>query len=187
MKKHVGQNKKKRNKNIAVVVIVLAAVVLVGGLVYFSSRAESPDVVQGRVSKDEAKSDSQTTSSSPSGSTPKSVMTPESPTTPPAAAQPSNLPTPVLAKSSGNNSSIPSSVLVNFTCTSIPGYFCEINLQKAGASTIVLEKKKLTGEMGQSFASWNWESVSGTWSVTAVLSNSSGQTKSSPAQSLEVR
>jgi hypothetical protein len=186
MKKHTNQTAKKRTKNIAIIVVALSVGLLLGGYLYTSSRAESPDVAQGKISKDEPKSDSSDTDSSSSGSTSTPSMTPESPTTPPAT-QSNNLPTPVLAKSSGNNGSIPSGVLVNFTCTSTPGYSCEVKLQKAGANTITLERKQLTGEMGQSFASWNWESISGTWSVTAVLSNSSGQTKSSAAQTLEVR
>lgn len=187
MKKNTNHSTKKRKRNIVVLAIVLAAVILVGGLIYLSLRAESPDVAQGRISKDEAKSDSSTKDSSPSGSTATPAMTPESPATPPAVIQPNSLPTPVLAKSSGNNGSIPAGAIVNFTCTSAPGYFCEVTLQKPGASSITLERKQLTGEMGQSFASWNWESLSGTWSITAVLSNSGGQTKSSAAQALEVR
>lgn len=76
---------------------------------------------------------------------------------------------------------------MNFTCESTPGYFCEVKLEKPNSSTITLEKKQLAGERGQSFASWNWESVSGSWNVTAVLSNSSGQSKSSAGQTLEVK
>ena len=132
---------------------------------------------------------------SPSSLTPAKTVDPVSPaaqvsgSSAQTLAPPStiDIPLPVLAKSSGNNGSVPFGALINFTCESTPGYFCEVKLEKPGASTITLEKKQLTGERGQSFASWNWESVSGTWSVAAVLSNSSGQSKSSAAQTLEVK
>lgn len=180
-------NKKHRQKNIKIAAIVAGVVLLIGaGFAYRSMTVESPDVAQGKITKDEAKSEPSATKPGSKSSTTTPAMTPDNPVTPPAT-QSNNLPTPVLAKSSGNNGSIPSGVLVNFTCTSTPGYFCEVKLEKSGANTVTLEKKQLTGEMGQSFASWNWESIGGTWSVTAVLSNSSGQTKSSAPQTLEVR
>lgn len=186
-KKSTNSIDKKRKKTIALVVAALLVGLLVGGYLYVSSRADSPDVEQGKISTDDKPLNASggTENTSGSGSSTQK-MTPQEPTTPPVV-QSNSMPTPVLAKSSGNSGSIPAGVLVNLTCTSTPGYFCEIRLEKPGASPIVLEKKQLTGEMGQSFASWNWESVSGKWSVVALLSNSSGQTKSSTAQTLEVR
>ena len=180
-------NKKHHQKNLKIAAAIVGVALLVGaGFAYRSMTAESPDVAQGEITKDEAKPEPSAAKPGSKSSTATPVMTPDNPTTPPVT-QSDTLPTPILAKSSGNNGSIPSGVLVNITCTSAPGYYCEIKLGKSGASTITLERKQLTGTMGQSFASWNWESISGTWSVTAVLSNSNGQTKSSPAQTLEVR
>jgi hypothetical protein len=185
MKKHTNRTDKKRKKAIAIAAAIVVAL-LVGGLIYRSTRAESPDVMQGKISKDEKKSDSSIVESDSQGSTETPTMTSQNPATPPAT-QSNSLPAPILAKSSGNNGSIPTGVLVNFTCSSTPGYFCEVKLEKSGGNTIVLEKKVLIENRGSAAASWNWESISGKWSVTAVLSNSSGQTKSSAAQTLEVR
>lgn len=170
---------------VAIVLLVFACV-----FAYKATRSESPDVVQGRLPKIVPKADpsSENTGLTSNQNNTNSVETGVPPADSTSAqAQTNNLPTPVLAKSSGNNGSIPPEVIVNFTCESAPGYLCEVRLEKAGANTVTLEKKQLTGERGQSFASWNWESISGTWSITAVLSSSSGQSKSSSVQKLEVR
>ncbi len=179
----------RKNKKIALIVaLVMLAIACV--FAYQLTRRESPDLVQGRPSK--PIQDSSASSEDPESATNQNSTKPVENSAPFAGststqAEPNGLPIPILAKSSGNNGSIPPGVLINFTCTSTPGYFCEVKLEKSGANPIILEKKQLTGEMGQSFASWNWESVSGKWSVTALLSNNSGQAKSSAAQTLEVR
>lgn len=182
------KHSRKRMRIAGMVAIILLVLVCI--FAYKVTRTESPDVVQGRLSKEVPKPDpsSDSTGLDSNQNSTNSVETSVPPAgSAPAQVQPNNLPTPVLAKSSGNNGSIPPDVTVNLTCESAPGYFCEVKLEKAGVNTVTLEKKQLTGERGQSFASWNWESISGTWSVTAVLSNSSGQSKSSVSQNLEVR
>ena len=96
-----------------------------------------------------------------------------------------DFPTPILAKSSGNNGSVPAGAMIEFTCTASSGYDCDLRL--SGPKTINLGKKKLTdNDRGQSIQSWTWSAQPGSWSVTAVLSNSAGE-KSSAAQSLEVK
>lgn len=180
MEKHTSQKSKNRTKNIAIIVVALVLGLLLGAYLYTSSRAESPDAAQIKVLP--ANRVDPTNSGSEAGK-------PTSSTTQgkPAAGQVNALPVPNLLKSSGNDSSVPGGITINFTCTSVAAYNCEVRLTKNGSETISLEKKELVGELSQYGANWYWESVSGTWSVTALLSNSSGQTKSSAAQTLEVR
>lgn len=180
MKKHTNQTAKKRTKNIAIIVVALSVGLLLGGYLYTSGRAESPDVAQKKVLP--ANKVDPTSSGSEAGTPTNSTAEGK-----PAAGQASTLPVPILSKSSGNNSSVPGGTTINFTCVSIATYYCEVKLTRSGPEVISLEKKQLAGELSQYGANWYWESISGTWSVTAVLSNGSGQTKSSAAQTLEVR
>jgi len=189
VKKTNSKHLRKSKKIVLMVSVVMLAIAFV--FAYQLTRTESPDLVQGKLSEptqdSSASSENSESATSPNSIKPVETSAPSVGSTS-AQAEPTNgLPIPILAKSSGNNGSIPPGVLVNFTCTSTPGYFCEVKLEKSGANPVILEKKQLTGEMGQSFASWNWESISGKWSVTALLSNNSGQAKSSAAQTLEVR
>jgi len=96
---------------------------------------------------------------------------------------------PTLNKSSGNTGPIPASVLVNFTCYTAAGNNCVIILtDKANSANVIkLSTQVAATTYGQQpFASWNWTSVSGDWSVVAQAS-SSGASASSDAQELVVQ
>ena len=132
---------------------------------------------------------------SPSSLTPAKTVDPVSPaaqvsgSSAQTLAPPStiDIPLPVLAKSSGNNGPVPIGATINFTCSSTLGYSCAVELQRQGITSVFLEKQQLAGENGQYAANWYWQSTSGSWSVTAILSNSSGQSKSSAAHTVEIK
>lgn len=96
--------------------------------------------------------------------------------------------TPTLQKSSGNNGPVPAGALIEFTCEGQVGVSCEIILtSRANRSNVIrLGAKKIADNgRGQYFASWEWESKSGDWSVVARVSDGTS-TKDSAIQILEV-
>lgn len=90
---------------------------------------------------------------------------------------------PTFSKSSGNSPShtVPAGVLMNFICNDTPGASCTIILTStSGAPAINLGAKPVqTDQYGQpAFASWDWTSVRGSWSIAAQASDGSGTTNS---------
>lgn len=177
---------KKRNTIILAISLVLLAVLFFGGWKYWQHRqlikleqTKNSQTELGNESKrDDTASNTNvqnqnlaSSSASPSVSSNSSV----------------NLPTPLLTKSSGNNGSVPAGVVIEFTCVSNSSYQCTIRL--TGPKTINLETQTLSNNnRGENYgAIWDWTSVFGKWSVTAVLSDGKGNEKSSASQSLEVK
>ncbi len=141
----------------------------------------------------------QTAATSPSPTTIKGNSTHDEPSPSPVssngpAVSPSGTPVPIakptLQKSSGNapGSSVPAGALVEFTCEGRAGLGCELILTSSAGQVVNLGKKSIADNgRGQMFALWDWPAVSGTWSVVARASNSSGSTAASDAQALVVK
>ena len=102
----------------------------------------------------------------------------------PVASQ-ANLPKPTLMKSSGNNGSIPTGAMIEFTCLAPTGYTCRVEL--SGSKTITLGAKTIEDNRGQTGANWEWSSERGTWSVVALLRDAKGNEGRSDSQQLEVK
>lgn len=130
----------------------------------------------------ESKSDADATNTSAQN---KTLTDSENGNSQPQGVTNANLPTPLLTKSSGNNGSVPSGAVIEFTCTSQAGYDCAIRL--SGPKTINLPKQKLTDNgRGQAVITSDWPAEKGSWTIVAVLSNSTGE-KTSATQTLEVK
>ena len=94
---------------------------------------------------------------------------------------------PLLNKSSGNYGPIPSGSIVNFVCIDDSDLECLVILEKTEGN-ITLGPTKIKGnEKTDSFASFYWTSIKGTYKVYAEVKNSLGGSSVSTLQSLEVQ
>jgi len=95
---------------------------------------------------------------------------------------------PTLNKSSGYNGPIPVDSTVNFICLGGTGLECRIELSKSDEpdKTLVLEKKTIQSDRSQGYASWDWVSALGKWSIKAIINDNAGNTNTSDVQILEV-
>ncbi len=97
---------------------------------------------------------------------------------------------PTLQKSSGNapGSYVVAGTIVAFTCEGAEGNQCNIVLTNTATSQVIrLGKKPLqNNNHGQVFASWDWTTIKGTWTVIAQAS-AGNSTANSSSQSLEVK
>ena len=172
-----------QRKKISNVIVVFGLVIILAGAVfgtwyYYSHKTSNNSTNSTQTSpKTEFESDKST------------AVDPEVPATQTKPTEPnSNIPTPTLVKSAGNNGSAPADVLVDFTCNAPAGYSCQLVLKPASGSNITFEKKNIsTDSRGQTFAIWEWKTIKGTWQAQVLLYNSSGQSNSSAPQSFEVK
>ncbi len=108
----------------------------------------------------------------------------------PAPASSSPLAKPTLSKSSGNNGPVPAGILINFVCEGAKGLNCEVILTDSNDSThqILLPKKPLADNgRGEVFASWDWNSIKGTWKVISKVTDGAGNSASSDIHTLTVQ
>ncbi len=178
-------NKRTGRKKIVIIVVILLAIALaVGGFLYFKNK-------QNKKSNQVQSSSQSSNKSTNQSATPKTTNgdTKTGSTNSNNASQNSvNVPTPVLVKSAGNTGPAPAGVLIDFTCFGPSGYSCQLILKPKSGTAPSFDKKNLsTDSRGQSFANWEWKTVSGSWQAQAVLYNSSGQSKASDPQSFEVK
>lgn len=95
---------------------------------------------------------------------------------------------PTLIKSSGNYGSVPANIFIEFVCQGTPGLKCKVLLNNQAGSIVELPSQDVEDNgRGQSFTSWEWRSITGTWQVYAVVTNSQGKSAESNKQSLEVK
>ena len=92
---------------------------------------------------------------------------------------------PVLTKSA---STAPAGVPIDFTCTGTQGADCQVKLKNVtSGQMIILEKKKITTDkLGQNNAYWIWQTLTGSWQVTATAITGSAESMSDP-QMVEVK
>lgn len=186
-----GPNLKKNTKSrkpIYITIIVIVAVALVGffGYRWWQQRKLTQAQQQSPNPQTELGNDTTTDESSTNTSEQNQKLSGSQTSTSPSGNTSNALPTPLLAKSSGNNGSVPAGANIEFLCTTTASYSCSIRL--TGPKTINLDKKTLTdngrGEFG---ASWIWAAEKGSWTVAAIISDAQGAQKSSATQTLEVR
>lgn len=180
MKKPTG-----KKKIVIIVVIIVAIALAVGSFLYFKNK-QNQKTTQGQNSnQDTAKTSSSQASGQKSATSDTKTGSTNSNNT---NQTNTDIPTPVLVKSAGNTGPAPAGVLIDFTCFGPSGYSCQLTLKPKSGSAPNFDKKSLTTDSrGQSFANWEWKTVSGSWQAQAVLYNSSGQSKASDPQSFEVK
>lgn len=121
---------------------------------------------------------------------PTNTPTESSATTTTPATAPVALPKPLLAKSSGNNGSVPPGIPIEFTCKGQLSLQCTVILidKNNPANKIDLGAKTIQDDgYGQAIVAWNWNSVSGNWSVIARVTDGKGNSAQSDEQSLVVQ
>lgn len=186
-------NKKfKKNKKLYLLTGICAvAVVAVLTSFFVANNKNSPNDEQANSPEQQANENMSSTDKAPSSptSTQDSNTSSSSPTSSTNQVQ---LTKPTLNKSSGNgpDHTIPKDVLVNFICNSVAGSKCSVILtSKANSSNVItLEAKSVAGSYGQPpFASWDWKSIAGSWSIIARATNGSGSSMDSDKQDLKVQ
>lgn len=180
MKKPTG-----KKKIVIIAVIILVIALAIGGFLYFRNK-QTKSTTQGQSSSQDS---SKTSSSQASGQKTNTGDSKTGSTNSNNTNQTNvDVPTPVLVKSAGNTGPAPAGVLIDFTCFGPSGYACQLTLKPKSGTAPSFDKKNLsTDSRGQSFANWEWKTVSGSWQAQAVLYNSSGQSKASDPQSFEVK
>ncbi len=172
--------KKKQRQYIAVLVTVVALLILGGVFVFANHKttktAQKTATEQAAQNADDA-------------SQPR-----DSATTPPAdnktatGSNPGGVGKPTLNKSSGNGPDhmVPAGAVINFICNSTVGTTCDIVLTNQG-NTVKLGAKAVASTYGQAtYASWDWTSTAGNWTIVARASNGSA-TSDSDSQELRVQ
>jgi hypothetical protein len=133
-------------------------------------------------------SNSQTTPGQPVTEEPASPSTPPNSPASPPPSQPIGQPPPkpTLQKSS---SVVPPGALVNFVCEGTINLMCDVILtNKSTAQKLSLGAKAIADNgRGQYFASWNWESQAGDWSVVARVTSAGGASTDSDPQEVTVK
>ena len=186
-------NKKfKKNKKLYLVTGICAVVVVAVLTSFFvvNSKGNSNNN-QLTSSEQQANENADTTDKAPASPTTAQDSSSASAATTPSTNQ-VQLTKPTLNKSSGNgpDHTIPKDVLVNFICNSVAGSKCSVILTSKTnpANVITLEVKSVGGTYGQPpFASWDWKSVAGNWSIVARATNGSGGSMDSDKQDLTVQ
>jgi hypothetical protein len=178
---------KRKNQRIYIVVAVAAVLIVSGVLLVWrqqawhkTSASPSPSVVAGNSTYDEP-------SASPSPEDTGSTV----PTSSPNNGSGKLLAKPILQKSSGNapGSSVPGGAMMEFSCEGTAGLTCEVLLTDRNASGRVISAGKKTivsNGRGQNLALIDWTAVSGSWNVTARVSDTAGNSATSDTQTLEV-
>lgn len=173
-----------KNKKIVITLLVVAAALAVAALVVKHNRDQARKEVEKTAQENHAKNDVSKSSdnTSSTGSTTSNGGSSASQT----SSAESTPPTPTLSKSSGNNGSIPAGVPVSFGCQSTAGLNCTILL--TGPSNLNLGTKTIPSDgTDRPGTTWYWTSVSGSWKVVAQITNSSGKSSNSAAQTLVVQ
>lgn len=172
-----------QNKVVLVILILVAAGLVLAAFYLKNNRAKTltasgPNVTNNRPTSADAETEAIAT-------TPTSTsQTTGSPTVP------VSLPKPTLSKSSGNNGSVPAGAPIEFTCKGQPGLQCTLVLtnKSNAANKIDLGAKTIKDDgYGQTSVSWNWNSIAGSWSVVAQVTDGKGNSALSDEQSLVVQ
>ncbi len=179
---------KKNNKKKVIIIVSILIVLLIGaalGVFIYKKRQNSKQLSAAPELQNpqNTSAENTTTQSNPSQINGATNTTQSATSTTPSKPQ-----APVFTKSSGNNGSIPSNVLVEFVCSAEPGVDCQIILVNTNGQKINLPYVQVKDNgRGQYFASLQWTSQTGTWSVTAQAKNSQGGISSSEKQTLVVK
>lgn len=152
------------------IIIVLSTLALVGGIIFVINKSRSPkppsetqDKNSNTYQQNEALFDN-SNSNTPNEKSESTMNTEKN----------SQITKPVLTKSAG---SAPSGVPIDFTCTGTQGTDCQVKLKNVtSGQMIILEKKKITtGKSGQNNAYWIWQTLTGSWQVTATSTSGSAE------------
>ena len=173
-------------KNLSKNQIIIAStgvllVILISALVYANlhkpkksiSTGGQPNVVANRPASADSPADTSTPSSISSNS-----------------SAPISLPKPTLAKSSGNNGSVPANSLIEFTCAGQAGLQCTVILtDKMNSSHQIDLGSKLIKDdgYGQTAVIWDWKSLAGNWIVIAKVKDTNNNSAGSDEQNLVVQ
>lgn len=168
--------KKKQRRNIAIVATVVALLVL-GGVFVFARHNSTTKTANKTVAEQAAQNADSASDARKSADTP--AADPKTAT----SANPGGVGKPTLNKSSGNgpDHTVPGGAVINFICNSTVGTTCDIVLtnQSNPNNSIKLGGKAVASTYGQpAYASWDWTSTSGNWSIVARASNGSASSDS---------
>lgn len=179
---------KKNNRKKVVIILSILTIfitsVVLGGFIYKKRQNSKQLSAAPELQNSQKTSAENTTTQSKPSQTNGATNTTQSAT----STTPSKPQAPVFTKSSGNNGSIPRNILVEFVCSAEPGVDCEIILVNTNGQKITLPYVQVKDNgRGQYFASLQWTSQTGTWSITAQAKNSQGGISSSEKQALVVK
>lgn len=162
-------------------IIVLSILAIAGGIIFVINKSRSPKPPSETQDKNSNTYQQNETLFDNSNSTKQSENTTSAANT----EKNTQITKPVLTKSA---SSAPTGVPIDFTCTGSQGADCQVILKNTSSGQLIsLEKKKITTDkLGQNNAYWIWQTITGSWQVTATSTSSSAELISD-AQMVEVK
>ncbi len=162
-------------------IIVLSILAIAGGIIFVINKSRSPKPPSETQDKNSNTYQQNETLFDNSNSTKQSENTTSAANT----EKNTQITKPVLTKSA---SSAPTGVPIDCTCTGSQGADCQVILKNTSSGQLIsLEKKKITTDkLGQNNAYWIWQTITGSWQVTATSTSSSAELISD-AQMVEVK